>query len=83
MSLLLLSSLAPNRLTCDAVQKAIWAGDMLANKYRGQWPDDVLLAWGEHLRPALDRYRARLEDDEYARRRATPGNRPRAPDAPA
>jgi hypothetical protein len=77
----MLSYLAPKFLTAAFVQQAIFAGDLLRNRYNDQLSDDVKLAWGEHLRPALDAMRARMEQTENERRskRVTPDSRAPGP----
>jgi hypothetical protein len=64
----MLSYLAPKYLTAAFVAQAIFAGDLLRNRYNDQLSDDVKLAWGEHLRPALEAMRARMEQTENERR---------------
>lgn len=58
---ILLSYLAPKTMTPEMLTSALAGGDILANKYQNA-PAEVRAAWVEHMRPALDRWRASLQE---------------------
>ncbi len=48
-------------VTPELLATALGSGDIFLNKFRATMPEDVKLAWLNHLRPALERWRADLE----------------------
>jgi hypothetical protein len=61
---ILLSYLAPKFPTVELLDSAIYGGDMMLSKWRTHMPDDVRLAWRDHLRPALERWKTQLKENQ-------------------
>lgn len=52
-SLSMIAALAPQKLNAADLTKAIYAVDLLANRYAREMPEEAKKAWQETMRPAL------------------------------